>query len=58
MNKLTQEQIEEAAIKSAENFGAAEIMIFQDPETGEPITFDMKNLTEEQIELLYKVLSR
>lgn len=44
--------IEKAAIRSAQNMGAAEEMYIPDPKTGEIVYVNVKNPSDEAIELL------
>ena len=57
MNKEpTQEEMEAAALKAIENFGAPEVLYIPDPDTGEMVLVDIHNPSEEAIEVLYKIL--
>jgi len=56
--ELTPEMIEELAIKSMQNFGAPERILLTDPESGEQVWFDMKEPTDEAIELMGKLLKK
>lgn len=54
--QLTQEEIEEAAIKSALNHGAFERGWIPDPDTGEYVYVDLKNPSAEAIEVMGKIV--
>lgn len=47
--------IEEAAIKSAENFGTPEELWVEDPDTGETVYINMKKPSDEAVVLLNKL---
>ena len=47
--------IEEAALKSAANFGAAEKMWIPDPDSGEMVFIDMDKPSDEALILLRKL---
>jgi hypothetical protein len=53
--ELKAEDVEYAAIKSAENFGMPEKMWIEDTETGEMVFVNMKNPSEKAIEMLWRV---
>lgn len=52
---LTDEEIEDLAIKSALNHGAPESMAIPDPDTGEYVWVEMRNPSPEAIAVLKKI---
>lgn len=53
--ELTQEEVEAAHMRSAMNHGASNISYLQDPDTAEWVRIDIKNPSQEAIDLLTKL---
>ena len=51
-SKLTQEEIEDLAIKSSANMGASRVFWVSNPKTGAYVYIDLDNPSEEAIEVL------
>lgn len=54
-DELFERRMEKAAMKSAENMGAAEEMYIPDPVTGVMVYVNIKNPSEEAVELLRRL---